>query len=91
MEARMSTGWVAVWIPNGAITKEEMAQYGREAIEAAKAQDATSVTFAIGSDRLITMTRLVLTLPVFIESPDWREGREFADALQERADRSLAN
>ncbi len=85
-----SRGWVAIWVPNGPITKEEMAEFGKPAIEAAHDQNAVMVTFAI-EDRLITVSRLVVTLPVFIESPDWRESRDFADALEERADRELVN
>ena len=82
------TGWVAVWIPDGVITREEMAEFGRDAIEAAKAQGAESVTIVMPGDRPdVTMTRIVLRLPVFIESPDWRGAREFADALSERAQR----
>jgi len=86
----MATGWVAVWIPNGLISAQEMAEFGKPAIEAAYGQEATSVTFAIG-ERLITMNRLVLILPVFIESPDWREAQDFQNSLEERADRTLPN
>jgi len=86
-----SRGWVAIWMPSGLITKEQMAEIGKDAIEAAHEQGATSVTFPLPDGQLITMMRLVVRLPVFIESPDWRESRDFADALQERADRSLAN
>lgn len=85
------TGWVAVWIPNDTITREEMAEVGKPAIEAAHAQNATSVTFPLEDGRLITMMRLVLRLPVFIESPDWREAQDFQNALEERAERSPLN
>lgn len=87
----MATGWVAVWMPNGVITREEMAEIGKDAIEAAKAGGADTVTFPLGDGRLITMARIVIRLPVFIESPDWREAQDFANALEERADRSLDN
>lgn len=87
----MSTGWVAVWVPDGVITREEMAEVGKPAIEAANAEGATSVTIGFSPERHVTFSRIVLRLPVFIESPDWREARDFADALMERADRSLAN
>ena len=87
----MGTGWVAVWVPNGPITREEMAEFGKPAIEAAYAQEAVTVTFALADGRLITMNRLLLILPVFIESPDWREAQDFQNALEERAERGRMN
>ena len=80
----MGTGVTAIWYPvSGDITREEMSELREQISEAIRKGEGT-LEVVMPDGREITLLRFIVPLPVFIESPDWREAEEFAAALAER-------
>ena len=75
--------WIAIWVADQPIEKDEMADEGREAIEQAMAIGLMETVVLIRGE-YVTLTRHQFTLPIFIESPDHSEGIQFRDAIQQR-------
>ena len=81
------TGTVAIWVPDGPITREEMTAC-REAFEQALAEHADTVVLTLSDpDRVVTCRRQIIRLPIFIESHDAEAAESLAQALSQRADR----
>jgi hypothetical protein len=81
---------VALWAPDGPIDREEMeAARGAFAYAAANSIEIFSLDFDDG--RHITFTRHQFSLPLFVESPDWRDAVGLTEIFAERAFEALPN
>ena len=84
-------GTVAIWVPDGVITRDEMLT-ARPAFEAAIAQHKDTIVIHFDEDRPdVTCRRVIVVLPIFIESASAEQANALANVLSERADRSRAN